>query len=227
VLFSQKQVADVINQSFEPAWQAVRPVPIVRIDFGNGKVITRTLHGNIATYACSADGTILDILPGIYEGQTYLDQLQQFERLHHWVSGNPTLRAERLREYHRKQLDSLKTGSRPHRFVRALDETKRKVERAARFVLAPHDSKSSPEVVTADAIEVGGWTALVEDTRINETERRLQIHDRLLETGKVRPGEITRWLYREVLHADLDDPYLGLGETLFASYPFRAEDESN
>jgi len=227
VLFSQKQVADVINQSFEPAWQAVRPVPIVRIDFGNGNVITRTLHGNIATYACTSDGTVLDILPGIYESHTYLDQLRQFERLHLWVSENPSVRAERLREYHRKQLDSLKTGGRPHRFVRVLDETKRKVERAARFVLAPNDSENSPEVVVAESATVTGWQALVDDTRINETERRLQIHSLLRESGTAQPTEITRWLYREVLHADLDDPYLGLGETLFASYPFRAEDESN
>ena len=40
----------------------------------------------------------------------------------------------------------------------------------------------------------------------------------------VAPGGITKWLYREVLHADLDDPYLGLGDLLFANYPFAAED---
>jgi hypothetical protein len=28
-----------------------------------------------------------------------------------------------------------------------------------------------------------------------------------------------------VLHADLDDPYLGLGKSLFANYPFAAEDK--
>ncbi len=28
----------------------------------------------------------------------------------------------------------------------------------------------------------------------------------------------------ELVHADLDDPYLGLGEVLFATYPFAKED---
>jgi hypothetical protein len=35
---------------------------------------------------------------------------------------------------------------------------------------------------------------------------------------------VTKKLYKEVLHADLDDPYLGLGPTLFAGYPFAGED---
>ncbi len=67
MLFSNDEIADFINTTFEPTWQSVRPVPLVRIDFGNGHVVTRTLHGNIATFVCNADGHVLDILPGIYQ----------------------------------------------------------------------------------------------------------------------------------------------------------------
>jgi hypothetical protein len=35
---------------------------------------------------------------------------------------------------------------------------------------------------------------------------------------------VTKLVYKEVLHVDLDDPYLGLGEVLFATYPFAKED---
>jgi hypothetical protein len=73
VLFSNKNVADFINGSFEPAWEMVRAVPIVRIDFGNGNVVTRTLNGNIATYVCTADGIALDAVPGIYNAEGYTD----------------------------------------------------------------------------------------------------------------------------------------------------------
>ena len=66
MLFSQDRVADFINANFEPAWESVRPVPVVRIDFGNGTVLTRTLHGNILTSVCTADGKVLDALPVIY-----------------------------------------------------------------------------------------------------------------------------------------------------------------
>jgi len=42
----------------------------------------------------------------------------------------------------------------------------------------------------------------------------------LLAHPGAKPADVTKQLYREVLHADIDDPYLGLGETLFKDYPF-------
>ena len=81
MLFSNDQVAQFINGYFEPVWEMVREVPIIRIDFGNGTVLTRTLHGNIATYVCAADGQVLDILAGIYTPAVYMAQLQQFRLL--------------------------------------------------------------------------------------------------------------------------------------------------
>ena len=65
---------------------------------------------------------------------------------------------------------------------------------------------------------------LREDTQLNETVRRRQIHAMLASKGLIRPREIAKPIYKEVLHADLDDPYLGLGNILFANYPFAKED---
>ena len=31
---------------------------------------------------------------------------------------------------------------------------------------------------------------------------------------------LTRWMYKDILHADLDDPYFGIGEILNKNYPF-------
>ena len=89
MLFSDDQVAQFINARFEPAWEMVREVPIVRIDFGGGKVVTRTLHGNILTSVCAADGTLLDALPGIYTAAAYRDQLDQFRLLHQAYAAVP------------------------------------------------------------------------------------------------------------------------------------------
>jgi len=61
---------------------------------------------------------------------------------------------------------------------------------------------------------------LASDTQINERQRRLQIHRHLLKSGLKPPATLKTWLYREVLHADLDDPYLGLKHVLFDNYPF-------
>ena len=85
MLFSKPDVADFINRNFEPVWESVRPVPLVRIDFGNSKVITRTLHGNIASYVCAADGQVLDILPGIYTPPAYVERLYQLRLLANYV----------------------------------------------------------------------------------------------------------------------------------------------
>jgi hypothetical protein len=71
VLFSDKQLADFINANFEACWVPLRPVPILTVDFGGGRVIKRTMHGNIASYICGADGQVIDILPGLYGPRTY------------------------------------------------------------------------------------------------------------------------------------------------------------
>ena len=75
--------------------------------------------------------------------------------------------------------------------------------------------------------DVAGWKELVEDTTLNEGTRRRQIHEMLAKTGLVRPEKVLKPIYKDVLHADLDDPYLGLGKTLFATYPFAREDQGH
>jgi len=70
-------------------------------------------------------------------------------------------------------------------------------------------------------VDLGSWKRLLEDTRQNETIRRRQVHEMLAATGLVKPNGVVKRLYKEVLHADIDDPYLGLGPMLFAGYPFK------
>jgi hypothetical protein len=77
---------------------------------------------------------------------------------------------------------------------------------------------------TPPAEKLAGWKELAEDTRINETIRRRVVHEKLAAAGRAEPKDVTKWLYKEVLKADLDDPYLGLGDILNRQYPFAAED---
>ncbi len=233
MLFSNEQVAGFIGACFEPVWQSVRPVPIVRIDFGDGHVLTRTLHGNIATYVCTADGQVLDVLPGIYTRSAYVAQLDQLRLLARYVDQEgKERRAARLREYHQAHADALARNQLPPRLARQAPMTKAAIERSIKVVLMPARNRPVAQPVGAgnvkpgleDPEDVATWRVLAEDTRVNERARRLQIHGMLAAAGTVRPADICQRLYKEVLHADLDDPYLGLGPTLFASYPFRAED---
>ena len=113
MLFSNDQIAAFVNVNFEPAWVSLRSVPIVRIDFGNGKVLTRTLHGNIATSVCTSDGAVLDVLPGVYEPKTYASQLQQFVLLHRWFGQDRKNNLSKLRQYHAAQAKALAKGAGP------------------------------------------------------------------------------------------------------------------
>jgi len=231
VLFSNEKIARFINDNFEATWQAVRPVPIVRIDFGNGNVLTRTLHGNIATYVCGADGTVLDVLPGIYDSDNYQQRLMQLVFLHSWIQQDKENRIANLGEYHRRRAEALSKGEAAPIVTPVVDVRKSFIERAARWVLRPPvEAKNPPKPSRSNTAKIDSpedlrtWQALADDTRINESVRRRMIHEHLAGKVPVTPEDITKWLYREVLHADLDDPYLGLGELLFANYPFAAED---
>jgi hypothetical protein len=64
------------------------------------------------------------------------------------------------------------------------------------------------------------------DTRVNEVVRRRAVHERLAGAGLVQPDDLKKWLYKEVLRADLDDPLLGLGAVLNSNYPFAEEDRA-
>jgi hypothetical protein len=236
VLFSQESVATYINQTFEPVWETVRPVPIVRIDFGDGNVLTRTLHGNILTSVCMADGLVLDALPGIYEERTYLEQLNQLRLLATATVRQPAKdRDAWIKAYHQRQATAIQKNQTADVFVeqvKVAPPTKALIERRVEIVLQS-PGKDKPQSVaqpnqgkaaTIVKEDAGLWKALLEDTQLNEGTRRRQIHELLADKGLVKPEKVTKPIYKDVLHADLDDPYLGLGKTLFESYPFAAED---
>lgn len=182
VLFSAPEIALFIGASFEPAWQNVRSAPASRVDFGNGNSVTRTLPGNIATYVCTADGEVIDILPGIYDPRTYLLRLQRFKLLTEICA---TGGWQHVEEYHRGQ----NTASEKN-------------------LTAP--LVSSTQWLMPRGEELNEWNLLREETASNESARRKLIHDRLATEGKVAPHEITDWLYKEVLGVGLSDPCLGL-----------------
>jgi hypothetical protein len=266
-LFSNDNVAAFIGKNFEPVWEMVREVPIIRIDFGSGNVLTRTLHGNILTSVCTADGRMLDALPGIYEPTTYIDQLDQFRLLALNFSRQPAnARDQWIRQYHENAVAAIKAEQPPARFIEAkriAPVGKGFIELPTEAILArggqpqnpfaqPFPPNANPVAIpksiierptekaiavapppapvlaktpiSGDAAELASWTALTEDTKLNETTRRRQIHEMLANSGLVAPAKVLKPIYKDVLHADLDDPYLGLGPTLFDNYPFAKED---
>ena len=210
MLFSNDRISKLINDSFVPVWQSVRPVPKVTIDFGNGRTINRTLHGNIATYICSPSGHVIDDLPGLYSAEVYEQQLTVLRSaaamapktekgFTNWLKARHSVRLQRMAP---PDIDGLlgKVSVRdvPKAFV---------VELPLITALKPvSDIAEASESVNASTID----EALRLDARINDSARRKQVSVYLKDAGSVTPDSMTKWLYREVLNADIDDPWLGL-----------------
>jgi hypothetical protein len=221
VLFSNARIAHIVNNGFEPVWQSVRPVPIVTIDFGNGQKIKRTLHGNIATYVCTSSGHVLDVLPGLYTSDVYETRLLA---LMNEARLAPKSKPEYVKwlasqQAKRKQAgDNKKNGAERKR----RDMTKSIVlELPMIWTLGTPAKVNQPPKDVVESLKSSGqldiWKAMIEDTRINDTDRRKQINEFLAKSGPVFPKSMTTWLYREVLDADIDDPWLGLKDLADAS----------
>ncbi len=263
-MFSSSEVAGDINAAFEPVWESVRPAPLVTLDFGNGRVVRRTLQGNVATYVCGPDGTVYDILPGIYTPAAYRRELAACQALAGALTG-PTA-ADDLRTYHTRQVARLDGEMRTPRAAAAAPAMKAValtgggikggfgggfqagggfggiggiagagfsggagIGGGAGFggIEGPTERLIMGLPAVPAAVPAGPLAArpdLAFDTEVNELIRRRAVHARLAQAGTVRPDDVKKWLFKDVLHADLDDPLLGLGPVLNANYPFADED---
>lgn len=65
VLYSNRSLADHLRSHYVLHWSSERPVPRVRVDMGDGRVLERTLTGNSIHYVLDARGRVLDAMPGL------------------------------------------------------------------------------------------------------------------------------------------------------------------
>jgi hypothetical protein len=65
-------VAAHLRDHFILHWKSVRPVPVVTIDFGDGRVVRRTITGNSIHYVLTPDGQVIDGIPGLYDPKAFL-----------------------------------------------------------------------------------------------------------------------------------------------------------
>jgi hypothetical protein len=62
-------------------------VPLITIDFGDGRKLERTVTGNSIHYILNSDGQILDALPGVYGPQAFARSLASAETLFKRLQG--------------------------------------------------------------------------------------------------------------------------------------------
>jgi len=224
VLFSDAKVSAFVREQFVAAWESVRPVPLVEIDFGNGHKIKRTVNGNIATYICAPDGRVVDLIPGLNSPEAYLQDLKYALNLY-----RASLAAfdKTILEYHK---DNMATPT-VYEYVRN-DYSKAMVERlmkmsidkrqeiaerkgmGVRIVPAPYDRAKKEIEGPVKTLSAEEAALLAADTEINRKERKPILH-KILSEKIYRPTELTKLVYKDALHCDLDDPYLGLISSAF------------
>ncbi len=108
ILYSNAEVAKMLQDRFILHWQSVRPVPRVTIDFGDGRKLERTVTGNSIHYILDSEGRTIDALPGLYGPQAFLRALVEMEGAVQRFAkfDNTRLRAE-LDRYRRLRLNSI------------------------------------------------------------------------------------------------------------------------
>jgi hypothetical protein len=273
VLLSDDDTAKWLSENFVLSWENVREPAKVTIDFGDGKVLKRTLAGNTAFYLTTSDGAVVDVFPGVYTPQDFkklvteslegvaeaeaLDAIARAEYVKSLHTGafyqaylaeanttmskmyveSPILDAMRLAGpvppaprvetttgkavVEGPILRSLSLEGRP---VPIPDQEERLSFKgfASRLV----DISKTPMGSDEARRRISGNASLSDeqrqgqivrlDSRTNVRYVRPAVHLMFRDAvkGLVRPQDLTRTVYLDLLHIDVDDPYLGLADNL-------------
>ena len=236
MLFSNDEVVDFVEQHFECAWRSVGEAPRATIDFGGGRVMERTLGGNIVTWICDDEGRVIDVLPGLMDAPAYVESLEHALATRAVLESMPT--DARIAEVRRRSVDGSLGWSRQARaqvegqflhgtsgapasgnLLEMLQPFPAKTQIAAivdfDIAVSKHAAVEDPIVAVigrAKPANFGG--PLEEDTWIAKNHLRPQALAlvALLQDPKV--DDLSSHVYRLVLQLDPDDPYLGLAPEL-------------
>ncbi len=107
-LYAHPEVAAMLRERFVLHWSSERPVPVVTIDFGDGRKLRRTLTGNSAHHVLDPEGRLVDTIPGLWGHLPFRAELEaaRFAALASWRKATPE-RRQALTGYHRHAYDTL------------------------------------------------------------------------------------------------------------------------
>ena len=71
-LYANTEISRVLRENFVLHWESVRPVPVMTIDFGDGRKLVRTVTGNSIHYVLAPNGDVVDALPGLFGPPAFL-----------------------------------------------------------------------------------------------------------------------------------------------------------
>jgi hypothetical protein len=105
-LYPNRAVQDALRDGFILHWKSERAVPVITIDFGDGRKIVRTITGNSVHYLLDADGRVIDALPGLYGVQPFLHRLTDAATIELALrqTNSDSQREATLHDWHRQQI---------------------------------------------------------------------------------------------------------------------------
>ena len=203
VLYANREVADFLRENFVLHWKSVRPAPKITIDFGDGRVMERTITGNSIHYVLNSDGRVVDAIPGLYGPKAFLKVLS--------AAREQATRGGDLRAFHAAQLqkpftldaDDVRLDASSRELMRA----KFPAAREAGLLAASKRVIEDPLVRVVQNFE----RSLAEDTRQNETELHRRLHQ-WFANGEVDNDieKLNERVYAELFLTPSSDPWLGL-----------------
>jgi hypothetical protein len=122
LLYANADVSKYLRDNFVLHWKSVRPVPQVTIDYGDGRVLKRTITGNSIHYVLDTEGLVIDALPGLYSPEKFVEGLERARQIANSLArANPSTRvvkgvtgkagitmvsthSDRFRDYHASRL---------------------------------------------------------------------------------------------------------------------------
>ena len=108
VLYANNSVSATLRDHFVLHWQMVRPVPLITIDFGDGRKLERTITGNSIHYVLDSDGKVIEALPGVYGPATFSRALANAESLFVSLKGKSYVEKQAiLTNYYRSRVDQI------------------------------------------------------------------------------------------------------------------------
>ncbi|HEY4222936.1 MAG TPA: hypothetical protein VGO62_16380 [Myxococcota bacterium] len=193
-------------------WRSVRPVPVVTIDFGDGRILTRTLTGNSAHLILDARGRPVDALPGLYTRDGFLAALSRAREI---ASSTAALegpaRTRALASFHASAL----TAARSPPIASPQQPSANPF--AARAAGAIAQTKMMVERPLLDHID-GLTSTIARDESFNEGTLHPRIHARFVAGVLDDEAALTSWIYRELFLMPDDDPWLGLVDSPIAAW---------
>ncbi len=230
MLFSAPEIALFIMNNFEPAWQNVRntsfdvtwqSIPVCWNDKNecispvDAAPLEQAYSGKIATMICTADGVVLNVLPGVFEPTAYLFELEQLLFLAEVYASESWSGVSR---YHREQSLALKSGQPAKVFskktigVFPTDCGEQISEREATDCLIfdfPDSGNSSPHMISSTQFlmpsgdQLREWDELRAVSSMYERYRRIAIHDFLRKNPESSARQTTKWVFSEVFEINL------------------------